>query len=47
VSGTVVGVSTIGAGSGLPLESTLDAVASISVMDRFDVVLTVSPLDSG
>ena len=41
------GPRTIGAGSGLPLDSTLALVWSISVIDRFEVGATVSPLASG
>ena len=46
MSGTVVGVITIGAGSALPLDTTVTVGDPISVTDRFDVVESVSPLDS-
>jgi hypothetical protein len=46
-AGAASGPSTIGAGRGLPLDSTLTPVWSISVTDRLEVVATVSPLDSG
>jgi hypothetical protein len=38
---------TLGAGSGLPCERTMTVGVPISVTDRFDVVATESPLDSG
>ena len=47
VSGSVVGVMTSGAGTALPCDSTIVVGVPISVVDRFDVVDTVSPLLSG
>ena len=47
VPGTVSGPITIGAGSALPCETTLTCGPVISVVDRLDVVLVVSPLESG
>jgi len=47
VSGTVVGVITSGAGSGLSCETTVVVGLPISVTDRFDVVATDSPAASG
>jgi hypothetical protein len=47
VSGTVLGPMTTGAGSALPCERTRTVGVPISVTDRFEVVATESPLDSG
>ena len=45
--GTVVAVMTTGGGSGLPLLTTVTTVGVISVIERLDVVITVSPVASG
>jgi hypothetical protein len=47
MDGTAVGVITSGAGSTLPCERTIVVGEPISVIDRFDVVDTVSPVAKG
>lgn len=47
VAGTDVGVRTTACGRVLPWLTTVTTVGEISVPDRFDVVATVSPVDSG